>query len=235
MAIFYGRESEFIKGKQATRRNKLIGLLVFFLIVAIILLIYARHYWYVSPLALLLGVAVSKDLIADTFREIGSDFRFWFRKKGQADRGMLGERIVKQALEQLPDTYSVYRGFRPNQRNDIDFIVVGPNGLFALEAKSQTGKLTFEKRSYGNRLLWQARKEALELYKYFAEGWKIKVYVTGILVFARSGAKIPDMEQPRNNVYIVKADQLVQTIINHRGFLRDREAITTRLKFFYQT
>ncbi len=150
--------------------------------------------------------------------------------KGWSDRGLLGERIVRQALESLPDTYSVFQGLRPQHSNDVDFTVVGPNGVFTVEVKSQTGKLTFDKKGRGQRLLQQARKEALQMYKYLLEGWKIKTFVVAILAFARSGAKINVEMQPIDNVYVVKTPDLVSTILAHKGFNQNKEQIEKYLK-----
>lgn len=233
MAVFYGSDSSFIKGKQKRRRILLLLVIVIALFGGIGLFFTYRKIWYVSPIAVFFMIALTRDWFFSTAKDLTKEFWSLRRLKGNADRGLLGEKIVKQKLESLPETYCVFQGFRPNSRNDIDFIVVGPNGLFAVEVKSQTGKLTFEKGSYGNKLLWQARKEALELYRFFLEGWKLKAYVTGILVFARSGAKLPDLSQSQESVYIVKADDLVQTILNHHGSLPQKELFEERLRFFY--
>jgi len=179
MAHFHGHDSSFIKGKQAERKRLILWLFILILVSAVILFFLYRVVWVSTAgiIGVLLIFAFTKDLMSDTGKDISKTLLRIFRMKGWADRGLLGERIVRQALEQLPDTYSVFRGIRPEHSFDVDFTVVGPNGVFTIEAKSQTGRIYFDRKGRGLRMLNQARREALAMYKYLLEGWKVKTFV----------------------------------------------------------
>lgn len=235
MAIIYGSDSEFITNKKAKRRKTLWIFLTAFIISILLIWILLLQLGDSIILGSIIVFFLLSGLLLSTMRDAWSRF-WWIRKtQGWSDRGLLGERIIKQKLEALPDTYTIFRNFHPVQAWDNDFIVVGLNGVFAIEAKSQTGYITFDHGGRGIHLLRQARNEAYGLHTYLLEGWKIKTYVTGILVFARSGAKLQEVQQPLKSTYVIKADQLVQTILNHRGSNPQKEIIEKCLRSFYQT
>lgn len=235
MAIFYGTDSNFIKGKQSERRRWLVMLVIFIIASLITIALTFRWAWYISPIALIVGIVLSLDLMADAAKDASWTFQRLWRRKGWSDRGLLGERIIKQKLEALPDSYSVFRNFHPGNTSDYDFIVVGPNGLFSIETKSQTGKMEFRGRTRGRKYLSQAKRETFGLRKYFLDGWKINTYVHGILAFARSGIRLPELPQPFENIYILRAEEVAPMILNHRGSNPHMAEIEERLRFFYDS
>jgi hypothetical protein len=54
-------------------------------------------------------------------------------------RGILGEEAVADALAGLPSSYSVLHGVSTGH-GDVDHVVIGPTGVFALETKAWQGK-----------------------------------------------------------------------------------------------
>lgn len=62
--------------------------------------------------------------------------------------GIWGEEAVTMALSALDDRYRVFNDVvLPGARGDIDHVVVGPGGIFALETKNYAGEITcFEDR-----------------------------------------------------------------------------------------
>jgi hypothetical protein len=65
------------------------------------------------------------------------------------DKGALGERALGEALEQLrKQGFGVLHDRRmPGTRANIDHLVIGPAGIFVIDAKSYTGKV--ERRDRG--------------------------------------------------------------------------------------
>jgi hypothetical protein len=60
--------------------------------------------------------------------------------------GSVGEERVAAALKALPDSYVLISGLVvPPNRGDIDHVVIGPNGIFVLEAKNYGGIISCDK------------------------------------------------------------------------------------------
>jgi hypothetical protein len=54
--------------------------------------------------------------------------------------GAAGEAVLPQVLRSLPDTFTLLNGVPvPGSRADIDHVLVGPNGIWAIEAKHHVG------------------------------------------------------------------------------------------------
>lgn len=58
-------------------------------------------------------------------------------------KGARGEEKVSGILENLPDSYHVFNDFTVG-RSHIDHVVAGPGGVFAIETKFWSGKVTVE-------------------------------------------------------------------------------------------
>jgi hypothetical protein len=59
-------------------------------------------------------------------------------------KGARGEESVAVLLAGLPRGYHVFHDFACGGRGGIDHVVVGPGGLFAVETKCWSGRVTFE-------------------------------------------------------------------------------------------
>lgn len=54
--------------------------------------------------------------------------------------GAAGEEVLPQMLRDLPDSYTLLNGVPvPGSRADIDHVLVGPSGIWAIEAKNHVG------------------------------------------------------------------------------------------------
>lgn len=86
--------------------------------------------------------------------------------------GVQGERIARWILRLLPGDYHIFPGLRVTDEkgsNEMDLVVLGPTGIFVVEAKNYKGKLTgdwsdhtlYKKRVKITRraLLWRIRRE----------------------------------------------------------------------------
>ena len=104
-------------------------------------------------------------------------------------KGARGEVKVSAILQKLPDGYHVFNDFVACG-DHIDHVVVGPTGVFALETKFWSGKVTVEEGRIllGGQLpdrspLDQVRKETEEVrQELLRRGWT--GVVTPVLVFA---------------------------------------------------
>jgi hypothetical protein len=59
--------------------------------------------------------------------------------------GLRGQRSTVEILSFLDDSYYLINNLKlPGRADDVDHIVVGPNGVFALETKNHRGRIFFE-------------------------------------------------------------------------------------------
>jgi len=104
--------------------------------------------------------------------------------------GIKAENIVRKALRQLDDRFTVIHNFPLPKRGDIDFVVVGPTGIFCVEVKRR------KMPSYAemDKFAYQVRRQADGL-RYFIEAnskEKSKVKSIVVLVDVRGEASLGD-------------------------------------------
>jgi hypothetical protein len=62
--------------------------------------------------------------------------------RGQLRAGLRGQRLLPQVLAGLDDHYYLLNNLKlPRRADDLDHILVGPNGIFALETKNHRGRI----------------------------------------------------------------------------------------------
>ena len=172
---------------------------------------------------------------------------FWVIKKlidkedGMADKffqGLKGEDVVAYELKKLPDAYSVFADvvIKPEQGN-IDFVLVGPTGIFTIEVKSHKGVIGFngsQLTRYGQLLeknfLWQSKSQAMSLHNFLKEKLGVEIYIKPTIVFSR--AKITFGLKPLENTYIIQKQWIQKLIASHPfyHFPKDRQQIEELLK-----
>lgn len=125
----------------------LLGLSTFALL--LIFVFPAQYYKYLYPLifglsrefSLLLFVATIVLLIV-----IHRVMRHWEKVSDNYLNGDTGELKIQKTLKQLPEEYQILPDIKKTAGGNIDFVVVGPNGVFALEVKNYHGhaKIDFD-------------------------------------------------------------------------------------------
>jgi hypothetical protein len=101
--------------------------------VAYYLLTHGYLYWG-------LGVAVFYFVSIKSLEQAGLKLK---KRISDADTGAKAEQVVAEALQELPDDYYVFHDLEFPGFN-IDHVVLGPNGIFLVETKSQKGNITQE-------------------------------------------------------------------------------------------
>jgi Nuclease-related domain len=111
--------------------------------------------------------------------------------------GMLGEDVIVREIKKLPDGFAVFRGLKVGEHQDIDCAVVGPAGVFAVEAKSHKGQIGFDGQELtrnGRRLekdfFRETMAEATGLRGLIESGAKIDVFVEPVIVFSRANVTL---------------------------------------------
>lgn len=133
--------------------------------------------------------------------------------------GGLGELKIARILKQLPRTFDVQRSIKLNQFGDIDFVVVGPSGVWNIEVKAWTGTIRYQDRALWRNgwqdvnLLPLMRHRARDIAKYL-EGAKITgVSMASIVVFTPKKTVVSIDEALPYDEYVIPSDRLIATIL----------------------
>jgi len=146
-------------------------------------------------------------------------------------QGMEGEKRVIQLLKsKLNDNYYlindvVYVNDRGNKEN-IDHIVLGPNGIFAIETKDYRGKITCKGSywsvpfPYGRSPSSQAKGNAYWVKKAIdasgiSETLKIALWVKPIVVFSNPDVELESIDP---EVEVVKIEELAGSITSYSRY-----------------
>lgn len=146
------------------------------------ILMYAGIIIVIIGLLFLAIISIEKSLpFTVIFLVIGSFLSFEGSQQRKSwIKGAEGERIVAKHLYSLPEGYYVFNDVKIlTIRGNIDHVVVGPTGIFALETKNYSGHYTIngEQWIYGKgrskKLIrndpgFQARKNAVGLNKFLS-------------------------------------------------------------------
>lgn len=134
-----------------------------------------------------------------------------------------GEEEIYKELIRLPDDFIFLSDFHKNKKGNVDFVVIGPTGIFAIESKNtKKGKITLENDNiYINGSLFkdidplkQAYEEAMEIQKHLKESLALSLPVTPVLVFANRSVEATFCKEKKNGVFIMEISCLT-------GFLTD--------------
>jgi hypothetical protein len=92
--------------------------------------------WPALVLGVLAAVAAA-GLIYSEMRYAGSSTR-----RARLDAGLQGQRQLARTLSVLSDDYYLVNNLElPGRSDDVDHLLVGPNGVFALETKHHSGRI----------------------------------------------------------------------------------------------
>jgi len=195
--------------KNATVRLALVVLVGGYLAAVVIVGIawmLGRSPWLVSIIGLILIAAETwhfRGTLAD-IREVYSDGRNWLK-------GARGESRVHAELDRLPEEFIVFHDFHPLQGDgdaadwNIDHIVIGPTGVFVVDAKN-----------YGSRVVLSAahseiaRKNIAQVARCSRElktgivkwsgGSLATLFVVPVVVYAQEGAHVESLREGHTRV-----------------------------------
>ena len=141
--------------------------------------------------------------------------------------GILGEEAVADALAVLPSSYWVLHGV-PTGHGDVDHVVIGPTGVFALETKAWRGSF-YRKRGqlYCNgkpaeHVLRQARGAAGQVRGLLLEAG-VDEWVEAVVVPSRANVSRSPLRFP--NAYVVSINGVVDFITARRRWIRSSEVL----------
>ncbi len=153
---------------------------------------------------------------------------YFFIKRSHYKSGYLGEQIVIESLQNLPDSYSLINDVNLlNSYGNIDHVVLGNNGIFIIETKNFQGEIICNEDEWVRHYeeadkdyeikspSKQVKGNALKLKQYIESknifGKSLRIWVEGIVVFTNE-----DVILHCNNstVPILKVSQLCNYILN---------------------
>jgi len=142
-------------------------------------------------------------------------------------RGISGEEAVAEALAALPSSYWVMHGVATGH-GDVDHVVIGPTGVFALETKAWRGSF-YRRRGqlYSNgkpaeHVLRQARGAAGQVRQHLLEAG-IDEWVEAVVVASRATVSRSPLRFP--NAYVVSINGVVEFITGRRRWIRSSEVL----------
>jgi hypothetical protein len=168
--------------------------------------------WWWPAIFLALGLLVVLQRLAGRGRVLDP---------GRLRRGILGEEAVADALEGLPPSYLVVHGLSTG-RGDVDHVVIGPTGVFAIETKAWEGTFYRSRgQLYSNgkpadHVLRQARGAAGQVRQLLLAAG-IDAWVEAVVVAAR--ASVSRSPARFQKVYVVSIKDVVDFITGQRRSL----------------
>ncbi|MEM3335618.1 MAG: nuclease-related domain-containing protein [Thermoplasmata archaeon] len=146
--------------------------------------------------------------------------------------GKEGEKYIKQLLKNnLSDEYIGFFGV-PVKNGDIDCLVIGPTGAYAIEVKNHRGHIEYDEDGWRQikvglggttyeGTLKNPEKQILTSIHYLKDFLKQKnmdIYIRGVIVFTNPESNVFIKKQPAN-FDICSIDTLVEHIKNGKGKL----------------
>ena len=219
MALVYGSagKSAFAMG-DARYRDMIsriaVPMLAFLLLLPI-------GYFLLTNGHLLMGLAVAAFYVFSikSLEETGLKLK---KRIFHADTGAKAEQAVAEALQELPDDFYVFNDLEFPGFN-IDHVVLGPNGIFLVETKSQEGNITQENdvllrngRKFFKNFLNQCWSQAYSLRDHMAADGLSGLSIKPILCFSRGFVEI---RGPVRGVAVLNVGYLRPYILSQRGSL----------------
>jgi hypothetical protein len=215
--------------------------------------------WYIFPaIACIIGAWLAYAFIFDTYGRnnfyVSSVFFLvylfvlggvyyvvrWAANTDKWIKGGDGESVVRDLLVSLPDEYIAYQSIKiTGTPYDIDFVVVGPTGIFTIDAKNikgfigySNGRLTQNGYSVKKNILWQAQQESKFIHQLIQDKLGAIEKVHPVLCFTSKFSKLRFGRKPVKGVTIIRLEWL-NDVITKNYFYRytiNRKLIEQELK-----
>ncbi len=213
---------------------------------------YGRRYnVYSRLLYIFVGISIITILIAAYEMMIKGNYLFWiivniiafistrlaylFRKKFDDNEKTYGvgydaEELIGTKLAAMGDNYKVIHDILKGKKmGNIDHVVIGPTGIFAIETKGNTKDNIFYYQNgikkftkFGNKFVNQAASNALWVHNVLKDKLDIDKWVYGVVVRPlKENAKIKGCRD--NKVSVLDGDEVIDYIKNFDNILSNNE------------
>lgn len=181
---------------------------------------YAERWGLLGVVTALACVAISGAWRRKDVREVIA----CVREGRQWLKGAEGERLVGAELAKLSDEYIVFHDFHPvdpkgtRVRWNVDHIVLGPTGIFVIDAKhySHTSVRTAASSRWMRKNVGQVQRNAMDLKNgliRWSNGDLQRVFVVPIVVYTQEGTRLERLAE--RNVRTLPLRLLVREITSH--------------------
>jgi len=152
---------------------------------------------------------------------------FYLKKYRIYKGGWEGEKQVAKLLNsKLSDDYYLINELKIGKGGDLDHIVIGPNGIFVIETKNWSGKITCQsdewqrqdRHKFNNSPSRQVKNNTNKIRRLLEAQSSLRnhgVWIEGIVVFTNHNIEL-QLNKP--TVTILRLPELPDHIINYKNF-----------------
>lgn len=154
------------------------------------------------------------------------DLEFGSRDSERLDRfqyqGMIGEQMVEERLKQLSPEFEVIPNVMINAYRNIDFVVVGPTGVWNIEVKSHKGRVEYKNgRLLRNGQLFEKHFidqvwSQVHALKYYIGRFDVKNYIHPVICFSSPAARVRFGYKKQAGVYVIGLPWLLDLVQNNK-------------------
>lgn len=228
MATIYGHPSRYLNVNKTISKFGAFAYLIYFSIIIGIVIwrlsIASFSLPAIFTMALVFGPIL---LVTDSLMRKEESLMYKFRS------GIVGEKLIGDELMKLDAGYTVFQDVHvPGKKENIDFVVVGPTGIHAIEVKNHHGTVGFNgdelllnQKSFEKDFLRQTMREATSLHDYLATSSITNAFVIPIIVFSHRFAIVRFGIQPIKNVRVIQYKWLIKMITSEPRSYPDQRVI----------
>jgi len=227
MAKIYGERSQYLV-EQDRRYRKLAWYCLSLLVISL------GYFLSLSKSrSTLTSIFVSVTLFIIVMLYIHKKGEEFLNKSDNYYHGRKGEYAIFYELKKLSDDYLVFQDIKIyNSKGNIDFVVLGPTGIFAIEVKSHHGRVTFNGQNllinnhrFEKDILRQTMNGALDLHKFILDKTGKDYFINSILVFSNKYAHMKFGIKPIKNVCVVQKGFLRKAILEKPSILSAEDIV----------
>jgi hypothetical protein len=218
MPIFKGKAGGFQNEKAIQKRLK--SVLAIFWVSAGCFLLIGYLTGKGNPYWLLLAVALG----ALGFKPLDKYLDKYMRLIRNEEDGADGEREFLKFLKHLPDTYTVISDLDfPDSYGNIDYLIIGPNGVFAIDVKNWRGVVMPDGK--GELLVNGVPTEKPQVRRFTRRVMELKDRIKALAnldpyvqcVFAFLRTRVDANWGETGPVHCIRAEQISEYVMNGRG------------------
>lgn len=225
MANFIGTAGDFQKKKAIDRRlSAIMGFFIAFTVAIFLLGWVSGFVWGRRSLWSSLWAVLAFAVAVPAFKLFERLFDKQLRLSRMEQDGADGECEFVKFLKDLPDTYTVISDLDfTDSYGNIDHLIVGPNGVFAIDVKNWRGTVTPDGKG---ELLYNGRptdkpqirhfvRRTMDLKERLKALTKLDPYVQCVFAFMRT--RVEAKWGTTGAVHCIRAEQIADYVTKHRG------------------
>jgi hypothetical protein len=150
---------------------------------------------------------------------------------GKWRRGIEAEHVVEDISYELPRRFNVLRNIIIGEKGNIDEIIVGPTGIWVIEVKSHSGRITFDGKElrrngelFEKDFLKQAWAEGCAVRDILKKELNEDFFIQPVICFSSINTKLHFGKKPIKGVYVIGLKWLNELVFKSSTRLADSTA-----------